>query len=133
MPEVLIHTPADFSLYIPEILSKNVSLLYLHGHLGAGKTTFVKELGKYLGVTKPIVSPTFTYIREYLTAAGHTLYHLDLYRFSGNLDEILSLSQLPPQDIVCIEWAELLPDLAKHKHIDLSLRYHDETTRTFIW
>lgn len=132
MSEVVIHQPADFDLYIPQILSKAIPLIYLHGHLGAGKTTFVKQLGKYLGITKPIVSPTFTYIREYSMKRGR-LYHLDLYRFEGNLDDVLPLSQLEPHDLVCIEWAENIPALAALPHLDLYLSYIDENTRTLIW
>lgn len=47
----------------------------LYGDLGSGKTTLVQGLGKGLGITEPIVSPTFTLINEYLEGRV-PLYHL---------------------------------------------------------
>ncbi len=131
MPELLIHNPQDFLLHIPQILDHQI--IFLHGELGAGKTTFVKKVGEYLGVTRPIVSPTFTYIREYTTAQNTKLYHLDLYRFSGNIEDILSLKDLRPEDRVFIEWPEMVPELATIPHRDIMLKHHNETTRLLLW
>ena len=39
-------------------------VLLLSGPLGAGKTTFAQGFGSGLGITEPIVSPTFTIARE---------------------------------------------------------------------
>lgn len=39
-------------------------VLLLSGPLGAGKTTFAQGFGAGLGITEPIVSPTFTIARE---------------------------------------------------------------------
>src|SRR5919199_6139267 len=55
------------------------SVILLEGDLGSGKTTLVQGLGEGLGITNPIVSPTFTLINEY-TEGRLPLYHLDLYR-----------------------------------------------------
>ncbi len=52
------------------------SVILLSGELGAGKTTLVQGIGEGLGITDPIVSPTFTLINEY-TEGRLPLYHLD--------------------------------------------------------
>lgn len=57
------------------------SVLLLQGDLGAGKTTLVQGLGEALGITEPILSPTFTLINEY-PEARIPLYHVDLYRLT---------------------------------------------------
>ena len=54
-------------------------ILLLNGDLGAGKTTLIQGLGSGLGITDPIVSPTFTLLCEYLEGRI-PLYHFDLYR-----------------------------------------------------
>lgn len=86
------------------------SVILLEGDLGAGKTTFVQGLGKGLGITEPIVSPTFTLINEY-TQGRLDLYHLDLYRLDTKEVEALNLESYwegieVPLGIVAIEWAE---------------------------
>ncbi|BAZ42742.1 hypothetical protein NIES4101_87120 [Calothrix sp. NIES-4101] len=89
------------------------SVLLLSGDLGAGKTTFVQGIGKGLGITDAIVSPTFTLINEY-TEGRIPLYHLDLYRLQANEVSALNLDsywegfEVTP-GIVAIEWAERMP------------------------
>ena len=66
-------------------------IIDLRGELGAGKTVFVRGLGRALGVPPavPIVSPTFTIARAY-GLPGPTLqelHHLDAYRL-GSVDDL---------------------------------------------
>ena len=53
----------------------------LEGELGAGKTVFAKGLAEGLGITEPVLSPTFTIIREY-DGGRIPLYHFDAYRIA---------------------------------------------------
>ena len=47
--------------------------------MGAGKTTFIKQLCKALGCDKNLSSPTYSIVNEYLSAQG-TIFHFDLFR-----------------------------------------------------
>jgi tRNA threonylcarbamoyladenosine biosynthesis protein TsaE len=90
------------------------STILLEGDLGSGKTVFVQGLGRGLGITDPIVSPTFTLINEYVEGRL-PLYHLDLYRLQAEEIAALHLETYwegveVPLGIVAIEWAERLQD-----------------------
>ena len=71
-------------------------VIYLHGELGAGKTTLVRALLRALGVTGAIRSPTYTLVERHRLHEGEAA-HLDLYRIAqaGELD-FLGLQDLLP-------------------------------------
>jgi tRNA threonylcarbamoyladenosine biosynthesis protein TsaE len=89
----------------------------LIGPLGSGKTTFTKHLGKALGVTRRITSPTFTIEQVYPTAKKSAskpesqihLHHLDMYRLPKDADpSLLGMKEFMNRadTITVIEWAD---------------------------
>ena len=96
-------------------------VVYLHGELGAGKTSFARALLGALGVGERIKSPTYSLVESY-RAQGRVAWHLDLYRIAdpGEL-EWLGLDALSdPAALVLVEWPERgagalpAPDLILH-------------------
>jgi tRNA threonylcarbamoyladenosine biosynthesis protein TsaE len=82
-------------------------VVYLHGELGAGKTSFARALLTALGVGERIKSPTYSLVEGY-QAKGRPAWHLDLYRIAdpGEL-EWLGLDALSdPAAVVLVEWPE---------------------------
>src|SRR3954452_6844770 len=63
-------------------------VVVLEGELGPGKTVFARGIAVGLGVREPVVSPTFTVVREY--DAPTPLVHVDGYR----LDRLQELHDL---------------------------------------
>ena len=59
---------------------KTAKIFALYGPMGAGKTTFIKALCKYLKVNQTVNSPTFSLVNEYPTTDGRIIYHFDFYR-----------------------------------------------------
>lgn len=95
-------------------------VLALQGNLGSGKTCFVQGLAMALGIRQPVVSPTFTIVREY--PGPRPLYHIDLYRLSSP-QEILAFGfeeYLNGDGITAIEWAERAGDLLPPDTLRLS-------------
>lgn len=87
------------------------STVILTGDLGAGKTTFTQTLGKILGVTQAIDSPTYILMQDFATEhfKFKTLRHLDLYRVE-NYEELKTRKLTDwfklPDGLVLIEWGE---------------------------
>lgn len=84
---------------------KGGEIILLNGDLGAGKTTFTKGLAKALGINNVVTSPTFTFMKQYLSGRI-PLYHFDMYRVEEE-DELyeLGLSEYLYLNGVCvIEW-----------------------------
>lgn len=112
------------------------TVLLLFGDLGAGKTTLIQGLGKGLGITDAIVSPTFTLINEY-HEGRLPLYHFDLYRL-----EPAGASQLYPElywegeefepGVTAIEWSERLQFLPP-QYQEIHLRHTADGQRELRW
>lgn len=93
-------------------LLKKGDVILLDGDLGAGKTTFTKGIGKALGITRVINSPTFTIVKQY-RGNDAVLNHLDLYRLDG-VGNDFDIEEYFNDDSICVvEWptqaSELLP------------------------
>jgi len=83
-----------------------------YGKMGAGKTTFIKNICNQLHVVDTAISPTFAIINEYLTEEGSSIYHFDFYRIK-NLTEFLDLGceEYFYSGLYCfIEWPEKIDD-----------------------
>ena len=91
---------------------KDGEIIALVGHLGSGKTTFIKGLAKGLGVKDIVTSPTFVLMKIYKT--NHKIIkqfvHVDCYRVPGSELAAIGLGDYlkQPDTVMAIEWAEKL-------------------------
>ena len=96
---------------------KDGEIIALVGHLGSGKTTFIKGLAKGLGVKDTITSPTFVLMKIYKTKhkSIRKFVHVDCYRVPGIELASIGLTDYlnQPDTVVAIEWAEKLPKKIK--------------------
>ena len=101
---------------------KGGEVFLLNGDLGVGKTVFSKGLGKGLGITEPIVSPTFTILQIY-EEGRLPFYHFDVYRISdiSEMDEIGYEDYFSSSGVCLIEWAELIRDILPDRCISVTI------------
>ena len=84
----------------------------LVGDLGVGKTVFTQGLAAGLGISEPIVSPTFTIVQVY-EEGRLPLYHFDVYRIGDveEMEEIGYEDYFCGQGVTLIEWGNLIPEI----------------------
>lgn len=96
-------------------------VVVLAGSLGSGKTTFARGIGRALGVTEPVVSPTFTLVREY--AGRIPLVHVDVYR----LDWVQEFQDLGLEEVIdehavtLVEWGDVVAAHLPADRLDVHL------------
>ncbi len=105
-------------------------VICLEGDLGSGKTIFAKGFAAALEVQEEITSPTFNIIKEY-TSGELPLYHMDVYRLDGKVDDLGIEEYYTKGGITIIEWADMIADNLPEERLDIKIRVssEDEDTR----
>ncbi|MFM8953702.1 MAG: tRNA (adenosine(37)-N6)-threonylcarbamoyltransferase complex ATPase subunit type 1 TsaE [Planctomycetaceae bacterium] len=105
----------------------------LHGDLGAGKTTFVKQVAAAVGIDPTeVVSPTFGLIHEH-HGSDRRIVHADMYRLTGAAD----LPETGWDDAVAgpcqtfVEWPERIAAALPADRLDVAISIDGPTARTF--
>ena len=88
-----------------------------NGNMGAGKTTFIKQLCEAMGTEDIVNSPTFAIVNVYEVEASNgkkeEVYHFDCYRIK-DIREAMDMGTeeyLYSGNYCFIEWAEMIEPL----------------------
>lgn len=119
--------------FIPAMGEGTVFAFY--GHMGAGKTTFIKAVCECLGVEDVINSPTFAIVNEYRAESGELIYHFDFYRIK-KLEEVYDMGYedyFYSGALCFIEWPELVEELLPEDAVKVYIEENADGTRTVKW
>lgn len=106
-------------------------IVLLGGRLGTGKTLLTAGIAEGLGVTDPIVSPTFVIARVYLDGFL-PLVHADVYRLGSILEfEDLDLEETAASGVLVIEWGEAVEDAIAEDRLVIEIEIDGESARRF--
>src|SRR3954463_8784077 len=105
-------------------------VLLLKGDFGVGKTVLVQGLAAGLGVVEDVTSPSFVLMAEH--QGRLRLYHVDLYRLDGRLDDEMLDNLAASQDaggVCAIEWPGALPADLRVGATSITLTAPSESSR----
>ncbi|MDP6101221.1 MAG: tRNA (adenosine(37)-N6)-threonylcarbamoyltransferase complex ATPase subunit type 1 TsaE [Dehalococcoidia bacterium] len=103
--------------------------ILLVGELGAGKTCLAQGVAQGLGITEPVLSPSFVLLRQY--SGRLPMYHVDLYRME-RISEVVDLGlddYIYGDGLSLVEWAERGTGLFPSEHLLIELELLSETER----
>ncbi len=108
-------------------------VICLKGDLGSGKTVFTKGFAKAMEINEDITSPTFNIIKEY-TSGELPLYHMDVYRLDGKVEDLGIEEYYTRKGVTIIEWADTIIDYLPEKRLDIKIKNSsdDENKRIIV-
>ena len=125
----------DLSRIAEDILKEYETdrIFAFYGKMGSGKTTFIKEICKILGIEDNITSPSFAIINEYTDIENNKIYHFDFYRIESQ-EEAFDFGYeeyIFGSNYCFIEWPELIENLLPDTYVKIKIIEKENGTRTF--
>ena len=104
-------------------------VICLNGDLGSGKTVFTKGFASAMAIEE-VTSPTFNIIKEYVGELP--LYHIDVYRTNGKIDNLGIEEYFDKGGVTIIEWAEMIEDYLPKERLDITFKITGENSRIMV-
>ena len=99
------------------------TVICLDGDLGTGKTVFARGFARGLGITEPVVSPTFTILHGY-EGGRLPMWHFDVYRIEDP-DEMYEIGYEDcffGDGVSLVEWASQISELSPEDAVHVTIR-----------
>ncbi|MBO7281843.1 MAG: tRNA (adenosine(37)-N6)-threonylcarbamoyltransferase complex ATPase subunit type 1 TsaE [Alistipes sp.] len=100
--------------------------------MGAGKTTLIGRIARYLGSEDDTTSPTFAIVNQY--EGDRTIFHFDMYRID-RIEEALDFGTeeyLSSGELCLVEWPEKIEALLPDDTMVVKIEILSESARRFV-
>ena len=127
----LIFKKDEIDLAVKLILKRcSFKVIRIDGPMGAGKTTLISALCKYLCIEETISSPSFSLVNNYIGKYG-PVYHFDFYRLENSNEALdFGVEEYFESGALCfLEWAEKIEKHLPLKYDHFKLKVIDFETR----
>lgn len=123
---------------LPAVAKQVIDVLQLpnvwlfEGEMGAGKTTFIKEICRQLGVEGNVQSPTFSIVNEYLSANKQVIYHFDCYRLKNSYEALdFGIEEYFDSGNLClVEWPSKIEAILPMDAVTIRITQEIDDSRT---
>lgn len=104
------------------------------GKMGAGKTTFIKSICKYMDVEDNVCSPSFAIVNVYFSKKEGEIYHFDFYRLEKEEQalDIGAEDYLYSGNYCFIEWGENIKTLMPKDCLNVEIKEIENNKRKVI-
>jgi tRNA threonylcarbamoyl adenosine modification protein YjeE len=127
---------AELAKKFSQILKKG-DIVFFHGEIGVGKTTFIKHLinnfqKKNNLNLKEVTSPTFNLVNEY-NVGSFIIQHYDLYRLNNSAEiKNIGLFENEKELLTLVEWPEKIETKVENK-VDLFFEYGEDFNKRYLY
>lgn len=105
------------------------------GQMGAGKTTFIQNILRAMGIENTNGSPTYSIVNEYKSPFYGSVFHFDLYRLNSEEEAFdIGIEEMIYGGGICfIEWPDKVLHLLPENTLYVKIRLNEDLNRVFSW
>jgi tRNA threonylcarbamoyladenosine biosynthesis protein TsaE len=131
--ENLHDLPAIAKALLDNLGESNV--IAFDGQMGAGKTTFIQNILRAMGIENTHGSPTYSIVYEYKSPFYGAVFHFDLYRLNSQEEAFdIGIEEMIYGGGICfIEWPDKILHLLPENAIFVKIRLNEDLNRVFSW
>jgi tRNA threonylcarbamoyladenosine biosynthesis protein TsaE len=121
--------PEAAKAFLSQLGEKRV--VQFSGQMGAGKTTFIRELLQAMGIAEPDGSPTYSIVNAYESDSYGTVFHFDVYRLESVEEAVaIGTEEMLDSGAYCfIEWGEKIAELLPPETVEVSISVDEDGSR----
>jgi tRNA threonylcarbamoyladenosine biosynthesis protein TsaE len=103
--------------------------------MGAGKTTFIQNILRAMGIENTHGSPTYSLVNEYKSPFYGSVFHFDLYRLNSEEEAFdIGIEEMIYGGGICfIEWPDKVLHLLPENTLFVKIRLNEDLNRVFTW